>query len=67
MKEGGSSDVKWAYEGSGRKKQGGGEGGSLLRVLFRASPLIYPVIILGKSEDHKGQKGLFKMTPWFLW
>lgn len=42
-------------------------GGSLLRVLFRASPLIYPVIILGKSEDHKGQKGLFKMTPWFLW
>lgn len=67
MKEGGSSDVKCAYEGSGRKKQRGGEGGSPLRVFFRASPLICPVIILGKRKDHKGRKGLFKVTLWLHW
>lgn len=38
MKEGGSSDVKWAYEGSGRKKARG-EGESPLRVFFRAYTL----------------------------
>lgn len=36
------------------------EGGSPLRVFFRASPLIWPVIVLEKRKDHKGQKGLFR-------
>lgn len=67
MKEGGSSDVKCAYEGSGRKKQGGG-GGSPLRVFFRASPLICPLIILGKKrKDDRGQKGLLTVTLWLHW
>lgn len=39
--------------GSGRKKQGE-VGGSPIRVCFRAPPLICPVIILGKKEDHEG-------------
>lgn len=67
MKEGGSSDVKCAYEGSGRKKQGGG-GGSPLRVFFRASPLICPLIILEKKEEgRQGTKSLLKVTPWLHW
>lgn len=63
MKEGGSSDVKCAYEGSGRKKQGGG-GGSPLRVFFRASPLICPLIILEKKRGRAtGDKKPPKSDP----
>lgn len=55
MKEGGSSDVKCAYEGS-KKREVREEEGSPLRVFFRASPLICLVIIWGKRKDHKGRK-----------
>lgn len=47
-----------------RREDGRGVGRSPLRVFFRASPLICPLIILGKR---KGRKGLFKVTLWLHW